>query len=241
MIKPGSIQLLILFAATFVFSLPQVNAQESGHFNDGFRAGASINYGGIYYESNGSALNDVWMNSFGYQVHVLYGYNLSSLISVESGIQFFVHRYNFEEQIPPETDQAGNPTVSFFRRYMDETVGTSYLSVPLNLTIRPLANKSFYAVAGPEIAFKVAYSNGTLITYSELDEVIFFEEPYDIPERSNNTLLLASAGIGYSFESASFPMNIELGVKHSITPYVDGDNFVTSRIRNLSLTISYRL
>ena len=245
MINPMPIQLPVLFVLTFVFSLPQLNAQQSANFDDGFRAGATINYGGIYYEGNGGSLNDIWSNSYGYEAHVLYGYNLSSWVSVESGINFLVNRYRFDDQRTPVTSNQGEPSGSFIKTSMEGAVGTTNLGLPVNFIIRPIKNKAFYAVVGPEISYKIAHSNGTIITVyetkSDEDNMILFQIAYDIPEQSNNTLLSVNAGVGYSFDSSSLPLNIEFRAKQSITPYVGGDDFITSWIRNLSLTISYRL
>jgi len=245
MISPKTLALLIGFTIIFVGSSIQVNAQQVKHFDNGISVGASINYGGIYYESNGSVLNDIWTNSLGYQFHVLYGYNISSVISLNTGAELFVNRYRFEEQRTPETDEQGQPTGDFFTASMKDAVGTTYISVPINLILRPLGNKSFYAVVGPDISFKIAHSNGTIITNFETNSgennQILFEESYVIPERSKSLLLFANLGVGYSFDTNLLPLNIEIGAKHSITPYMDGDNFITSWIRNLSFTLSYRL
>lgn len=247
MFKFRSIQFLILSSIVLVFNIYQVNAQQSRHFDDGFSVGASINYGGIHYEgSDGSYVNDFWSNALGYQVHVLYGYRFSSLFSLQSGIELFVHRYTYDDLNMPETTYEGESTGNFVRSKMKESsVGTTYLSLPINLKIRPISYKSFYAVIGPEISAKIAHSNGTLVTNLETDSgeviVTLYEMYYDIPERSRNTLISANAGIGYSFISSLSPLSVELRAKHSITPFLDGDDFITSRIRSFSLSISYRL
>ena len=126
---------------------------------------------------------------------------------------------------------------------MTGAVGTTYIGLPVNLIIRPLGNKSFYALIGPELSYKVAHSNGTIKTVFETESEeheVLFEEAYDIPERSNNTQLFVNFGIGYSFDANFIPLNIEIGVKQALTPYMSGDNFINSWMRNFSLTASYR-
>jgi|GEM_PF-3972839 len=77
------------------------------------------------------------------------------------------------------------------------------------------------------------------ITYN--DTFVMFEEPYNSPELTNDVLLFLNFGIGYSFDSDRFPLNIHIGMAQSVTPYMSADNFVRSWIRNFSLTASYRL
>ena len=238
------LKLSVLFILIFAFSFHKVSAQNSADFDDGFRVGATLNYGGIYYESNGGALNDIWSSSFGYEAHVLYGYNLSTIISIESGVHFFFNRYRFDEQRIPATNEQGNPTGDFIRSSMSGSVGTTYIGFPVNLIIRPLENRSFYALIGSELAYKIAQSNGIITTVfeteSEEENVVLFEDIYDIPERSNNTQLFVNIGIGYSFDTHYIPLNIQIGAKQALTPYMSGDNFIKSWLQNFSLTVSYR-
>lgn len=229
---------------SFLFCLHQEgNARQDTNYEEGFRFGASMNYGRIYFESDGSFLNDLWKPSPGYQFHILYEYHVSNVFSVSSGIGIFVHRYRFEEQRTPETDSMGNPTGFFATLSMRNTVGTTYLQLPLHLAMRPFANKSLYVTAGPDLALKLSHKNGTLVSRSDSshENPILFEDLYNTPERSNVVLFFINVGIGYSLDSRVLPMNIHLGAKQSITPYMDGDNFLTSRIRNISVTFSYRL
>lgn len=236
---------LIIYGSIILCCTIQVNAQQSIHFDNGIIIGAAINYGGIYFESDGEILNDIWESSFGYQFQVVYCYNISPVISLTAGLELFVNRYKFVEQRSPETNVLGEPTGNFFTTSMKDEVGTTYLTLPLNLIIRPIQNKSFYAIIGPDISFRVAHKNGTansyFVTDSGQDKELWFEETYDIPERSRNTLIFANVGLGYSLDSKLLPLNIELRAKNSITPYMDGDNFIKSWIRNVSFSLSYRI
>lgn len=238
-----SIHQSVLLVLLFAFGLSDVYAQETQNIEDGFRLGASVNYGGIYYESNSDLLNDIWSSSLGYQFHALYGYRISSLFSLNTGATLFINRYSFDEQRTPATNEQGEPTGNFIRSSMTGSVVTSYIGLPVNFIIRPLGNKSLYALVGPEVSYKVAHSNGTIKTVfeteSEEENEELFEEVYDIPERSKNTLLFVNLGIGYSFDANFIPLNIEIGAKQALTPYMSGDNFITSWIRNFSLTASY--
>lgn len=233
--------ILIFFWA---FGISHAYAQDGQNYDNGLRIGASINYGGIYYESDGDFLNDIWSNSPGYQLHVFYGFSVSSLFSLNAGATLFVNRYRFDTQRNPATNEQGDPTGDFITSSMSGAVGTTYVGLPVNLIIRPLGNKSFYALIGPELSYKVAYSNGTITTVfeteSEEENEVLFVDAYDIPERSNNTQLFVNFGIGYSFDANFIPLNIEIGAKQAVTPYMSGDNFINSWIRNFSLTASYR-
>lgn len=245
MINSKTFPLSLAFTVIFVCYSIQASAQQDRHSDNGISFGTSINYGGKYIESNGIHLNDLWTNSFGYQFHVLYGYNFSSVLSLNTGAELFTNRYNFNDQKTPETNAQGEPTGNFITASMNDAAGITYISVPINLIIRPIGNKSFYAVVGPNISFKFAHSNAMIITNyeNESGEIIqtLFEDSYDLPERSENILLFAYSGLGYSLDSNSLPLNFELGAKHSITPYMNGDNFIASWIRNVSFTLSYRL
>ena len=61
-----------------------------------------------------------------------------------------------------------------------------------------------------------------------------------ISGRLGNTLLFVNAGVGYSFDSSSHPLDLEFGAKKAVRPYMSGDNFIKSWIRSFSLTVSYR-
>jgi hypothetical protein len=236
---------LTVLVAVILSLAIQAFAQQGKHPDKGFSIGASLNYGGIYFERDGSFLNDLWTNSPGYQFHVLYGYNISSVFSLNTGAEIIVNRYDFKEQRTPETNEQGQATGNFFTTSMNDAVGTTYLRLPVNLIVRPLANKSFFAAVGPDVSFKVSHKNGILITRyaSDSDETNEnqFEDTYDIPERSRGTMFFLNAGLGYSINSNTLPLTVQLGARQSITPYMDGDDFITSWIRNLSFTISYRL
>lgn len=243
--KFKAVNFLIICSIIIVCCSIQSKAQQIRHFDSGINIGVSINYGGIYYENSGNTLNDNWSNSYGYQFHMLYGYKISSALAMNTGAKLFVNRYKYVEQRNPETTELGEPTGNFISTSMAGTIGSTYIGIPVNLIIRPIGNKSFYTMVGPEISHKVSHSNGTLKTVietdAEEDNEVIIEEAYDIPERSNNTLLFVNVGLGYSFDTKSIPLNIELGVKQAVTPYMSGDNFISSWMRNLSVTVSYRL
>jgi hypothetical protein len=223
----------------------RADAQESRAYDTGFSIGAAINYGGIYFESDGDFLNEIWENSFGYQFHVMYGYTISPVISLNGGVELFINRYNYVEQRSPETNQQGEPSGNYYSFSMQDEVGTTYLTLPLNFIVRPLQNKSYYAVVGPDISFKVAHKNSIINVYREdesgQNRELEFEQSYDTPEQSRNTLLFVNAGLGYSIDSARLPLNIEIKAKHAIHPYMDGENFIKSWVRNVSFGLSYRL
>lgn len=217
------------------------HAQGYQNYDDGFRVGASVNYGGIYYASEGDFLNDIWSNSLGYQVHVLYGFRLSSLFSLSTGATLFANRYGFKEQKNAVIGDFGEPTGGYIVSSMTGSAGTTYVGLPVNFIVRPLGNKSLYVLAGTEISYKITHSNGTIKTtlVEGDDEHILFDERYDIPERSHDTMLFLNLGIGYSFGPASLPLNIEFGARQALTPFMSGENFINSWIRTFSLSASY--
>jgi len=238
---------LFVIAFVFVFSLPQLlQAQQLRGFDDGLRIGASLNFGNTYFESDYSSANDDWSGAAGYQTHLLYGYSLSSLFAVESGVQVFVNRYRFEDSEMIRTNEMGEEIGVFAVMSMDETVGTTYLGLPVNLIMRPLGNRSFYALLGPEISLKVAHKNGTIVT-EVVDETGDFDNleippfTYDPPAQSNSSVLFVNAALGYSFDSHALPLNIELGARQAVTPYISGGDYINRWMRNASFTVSYRL
>ena len=240
----NTIRYSILLSLILIFGLSEGRAQVNHNFDDGLQIGASVNYGGKYFESNGDPLNDIWARSPGYQFHMLYGFELSPLFSINTGATLFFNRYSLDILRNPVTDANGEPTGDLIESSMDGTVGTTYVGLPLNLIVRPLGNKSLYITAGPELSYKVAHSNGTItsVYVNESGEFVelLFEDDYDLPEQSNSTILFINAAIGYSFDSDLFPINIEIGAKQAATPFKSGDDFITSRLRSFSFTASYR-
>jgi len=205
---------------------------------------ATLNYGGIYFSSDGNMLNDVWSSSPGFQLEVLFGYHLTPSVSLSSGASLFFNRYQFEEQIQPFTDEQGEPTGDIGRTSMDGTVGTTYLGVPAHFTFRLFGNKSFYVLAGPELAFKVGHKNGTFTSVYEHaannETELMFSEIYNNPENSGDIQVFINLGIGYSIDSPSFPLDFHLGAKQAVMHYMGGDNFINTWIRNFSFTAAYR-
>ena len=137
MIKLRPIYHSVLFVLFFAFGFSHGYAQDDQNYDDGFSLGASINYGGIYFERDGDALNDIWSSSPGYQFHALYGYKISSLFSLNTGATLFTNRFSFDEQRTPATNEQGDPTGNFIRSSMTGAVGTTYIGLPVNLIIRP--------------------------------------------------------------------------------------------------------
>jgi len=162
-VSTKKISLVALFTLTLAFYSDSY-AQTNSDFDSGFQIGVSLNYGGIFFESEFSSLNDLWDFSIGSQFHVLYGFKLSPLFSVQTGANFLVHRYRLGDIRQPETNELGATTGNFINTSMSNDAGTSYIGVPVNLIVRPLTNKSFYALLGTNIAFKVAHKNATITT-----------------------------------------------------------------------------
>ncbi|MCH8494478.1 MAG: outer membrane beta-barrel protein [Balneolales bacterium] len=236
------LSLFIIYGAIILASSPQANAQQYKHVDDGFSIGASVNYGGIYFEKDASFLNDIWSNSVGFQSQVMYGMNLSSVFSVKVGAELFVHRYQMDDIRSVETNDVGEPTGNEKVSFMNGSVGTTYLSLPVNLIIRPLRNKAFYAVVGPDVSFKIAHKNGMLKMRSIPNSDYWFDNDvkYEVPEQSRDTMFFANVGLGYSFAPFSVPLNVELRAKHSMTTFMDDESFADIWVRNVSFSVAYR-
>lgn len=239
---------LFSFAILSVF-LPRAACAQAG-FHEGFRAGASINVGSIRFERDFDALNDNFSSEAGLQLHALYMQSLNSTFSAETGLTLFSHRYSFfsEQDV---TDELGVPTGEIIINETDERIGTSYLSLPLNLIARPFPQRSalggLYITAGPEVGYKVAHFNGTITARAldergeEIEDFGIENERLEIPGQSRDVLFFANAGIGYRIHSERFPLNIELRGKHSINRYAEGENRADVWLRKASLMISYRI
>ena len=220
-------------------------------FDEGFSIGASVNYGGKYFESDSGGLNDFWSSAIGFGLHFTYSYPLSPAFALGTGSTLFVNRYTFEEQRMPWTDETGQPTGPEIVASMDGAASTTYIGLPVNLVIRPLSDRSFFLALGPEVGFRVGYRNGTIITREDppgdgtengngFDGAIF-DENYDVPEQSEDLVLFVNAGLGYSIDSLRFPLDISLGLRQSATNYITEDNFADTWLRHLTFTVSYRL
>jgi len=235
--KPFRISGLIILVVMLV-SFPSHAQQMMRHFDNGLQVGASINYGGIHFESGAAPWSGRLKESVGMQLHATYGQNIFTFLSVNTGVSLFVNRYAFDTQSTPADDG----TESEIHTFMDWSVGTAYVGVPLNIVLRPLELRSFYAVIGPEVSFKIDHTNGTIETivenYSREPNEVLEEVLYDTPERSEDRIWFINAALGYSF--SWIPWNIELGLKQGITPYRSGEGIVTSRIRSAFLTAAYR-
>lgn len=228
----------------------QANIAESSIFDNGLRIGASINYGGPFFDSEFSQTNDFFTNSTGFGLQALYGFSLNSMFSVSSGITFFVNRYSSDEDFSPFTNEAGEPLGTGAITSMEGTAATAYAGVPVNLVVRPLPNKSFYAVLGPEIGFRIAHKNDMIV--SRIDPIpeegdpfgdengIISSTEYKNPELSRKTILFINAGLGYSLPSASLPLDFSLGIKQSLVTYVDREDYINSWLRHATLSVSYR-
>ncbi|MCH8568988.1 MAG: PorT family protein [Balneolales bacterium] len=234
---------MALIAVYLVITVSPLYAQQSSHFDNGLSFNLSAHSGGIVFGSEGSNLNDYYKNEPGFGLQLQYGYSLTPMISVKSGIGFSMLRYSFSSE-QQGTDETGNPTGEIIISESDGVMSNTYIDVPLNFVLRPLPNRAFYVMAGPQLSFKVGYTNRDFIArhISADGDVLFVFDPvtYDTPERSNNILLLAKAGIGYSLDTMNFPLNFELGFGHSLTPYLGGDGFINNYTRTFSFTIAYR-
>ena len=224
------------------------------NFDSGFNFGVSVNYGGLYFDNEFSNFNDFYKSSVGYGFHVLYPYSLSPVFSLSTGVTVFVNRYSAGENRGIFTDESGEPTGTESVTTMAGTAGTTYAGLPVNLVIRPLANKSIYATIGPEVGYRVAHNNDAFTT--RLDPVPEEGDPYwgmgdedgvisvvsyINPEQSRRINLFVNAGFGYSFDEDALPLDITLGVRQAVTTYMGDDNFIDSWLRHLTFTVSYRL
>lgn len=239
--------IMAFIALSLGFAAPAF-AQSPQH--EGFRAGAALNLGTIHFEDDVDYLNDLYSAATGLELHALYAKKLNPAFSVETGFTLFSHRYDLRSE-QDITDETGTPTGGIIITETKESVGTSYLSVPLSLIAHPFSQTSalsgLYFTLGPEVGYKVAHVNGSLQTraYDETgDEIVEFrldDQPFEDPERSRDLVFFAHAGIGYDLNSQRLPLTIELRGKHSINTYFDQENSVDSWIRKVSFMISYRL
>ncbi|MCH8557931.1 MAG: hypothetical protein LAT84_08920 [Balneolia bacterium] len=164
-----------------------------------------------------------------------------------------MNRYTSDEDFSPFTNEVGEPIGVGSVTSMEGTAATIYAGIPVNLVIRPLRNKSFYAVLGPEIGFRVAHNNDMIV--SRIDPVpeegdpfegladengILFSTEYNNPELSRKTMLFINAGLGYNLPSASLPLDFSLGVKQSLVTYIDRDDFINSWLRHATVSVYYR-
>lgn len=231
---------------------PAYNQQHG--FDDGLGIGASLSFGGQNFESEYSMINDFYTNSVGYGLHLRYGYALSPLFSLNTGASLFVNRYSTGEERGSFTNETGEPTGPESFTSMAGTAGTTYAGLPINLVIRPLRNKSFYATLGPEFGFKVAHNNDIITTridpvpqegdpyWGEVDEDgVLFVVQYDNPERSRNAMLFVNAGLGYSLDAAALPLDVALILRQAVTTYMDGDDYINSWLRHMTVSVTYRL
>lgn len=218
-------------------------AQTTERMHSGFRLGASLNYSELYFDKEVDALNDIWGASPGYQVHFLYEHAVSKRISVLTGLELISNRYKYNDLSFRGTNDFGEPNDNLTTSRMDNSVGVTYLGLPVHVWIYPLKSRSMYFIAGPDLSFKIGHQNSRIRmrSYSD-DELIFYNvEPYTIPERSRDLMVFASAGMGYRLDSAQFPIDIQIKARHSITTFMADESFLDHWVRSAMVTVSYRL
>ena len=209
-----------------------------------FKLGAAVHYSRLHISDNATGFQEHLSWDIGYQLHALSSHPLSSRFSIESGIKGFLFSYEFDEMSSRARNEEGEYTGNRLVTSMKGDLRTYYLSVPVNLQFHPFES-SFYLSAGPEISYKAGYSNGTLETdmYTEEGEILprfHFEEEYTVPEESQDFLLAAKTGFGLN-PGQTIPVNFELNILHSLTHYLDPDEYIDSWIRGASFSVSYQL
>ncbi len=225
--------------------MPSHSIQAQNSLFEKLEIGASVNYSSLHYESSdGDFINDVISYDFGFQIHALTNFDFSQNFSLQTGLEYFFFTYDIEELTIQETDINRNPTGNYLKAYIGKKdFNTTYLSLPIRLRYSPLSRSQFYITAGPEFSYKIGYKNGEYknILYSENDEQLQeMSFTYDVPEAANNFLISGVAGMGYNFRSIA-PIKLEVKAKHSITPYLSGDNSTKSWVRSLSFSVSYSI
>ncbi len=235
---PRFVFLSILLASTNV-----ALSQSTDITRGGFRLGASLNYSELVFDKEVDALNDVWGASPGYQVHVLFEFPVSKRISLLSGLELISNRYKYIDSSTQATNNQGEPTSDRIIIWMKKTAGVTYLGLPVHVHVYPLKSRSLYLIAGPELAFKIGHQNSTLNTRfeNESGDEVWFQHSldYDIPERSRDLMVFASAGVGYRLDSKRFPIDIQLKARHSITTFMADKSFIDHWVRSAMVTVSY--
>lgn len=245
MLKPIYIYIyiyIILSLGILLSPFQKVLAQSS--LFEKIEIGASANYSALHYDSDDNTINDMISYNLGFQIHVLINHQLTNKLVLQTGLEYFFFTYEIEDQKIPETDFNGALTGNYFKYFMEESFNTSYLTLPMRIQYHPFSTQKIYFTAGPEFSYKIGYSNGmTKTILKSEDGKQLYEFPshvYDVPEEANDFLVSGIAGVGYNLNTV-IPLIIELKVKHSITPYLSGDNYITSWLRSVSFTVSYRL
>lgn len=235
----------LLLAFTILFSSALIIDAHAQHrlFNNA-QIGGSANFSTLHYESEFSNLNDNISSGAGFQIHITTRHDLSERIGLQTGLEYFYYSYDFSVRTSV-TDENGETTGEILRTRLEDPIQTSYLSLPLRLQFRPVAERPFYISTGTELSYKIGYSNGELVTQripAEGDpiELPELDSAYDDPERADDVLLSGTLGIGYDFGNG-FPLTAEIRAKHSITPYLSGENVAKSWVRSLAFTLVYRL
>jgi hypothetical protein len=220
-------------------------SQSTTTTTDGLSFGIAINHGGKYFESDADFLNDIWSGSVGFEFRVLWEHRFSSGATLGTGLQFITNRYILDDQIQQATNELGLPTGRIGTSTMDKPAGTAYLGVPLQVRFRPFGNQMIYAFAGTDLALKIASTNRDVVFQwepiaDESPEIVFVDD-YNVPELSRDIMVFANAGIGLSLPTEVLPLNIELGLRQSITPYMDRADYFTTWLRTFTLGVSYRI
>jgi hypothetical protein len=235
---------LFLFLSLGLLFIPMRSVQAQNSLFENLEVGASLNYSTLHYKSDGGFINDIISYDFGFQIHALMNRDISEKFILQSGLEYFFYTYEFEDQIIQQTGPNGGTTGNYYKNSMTENFSTSYLTVPIRIQYHPFSNHQIYFKAGPELSYKIGYSNGTYesVLYSENDERMqeSYSDEYDVPESANDFIISGVAGIGCDLGSVA-PVKLEVKAKHSITPYLSGDNYIKSWIRSLSFSVSYKL
>ncbi len=226
-------------------SKPQT-LQAQSHFFDDIQIGASLNYNTLHYEGEFKALNDLINYDFGNQVHAYLSHKLSKNFSLQTGIEFLIYKFNLQNYsskilVPDNSPEGYSETIAFYSRIGKPI--TYYIGLPVLLKYKLHTSSPLYLVSGPKLYKKIGYSNSTTqvhILNSETNEKEFlFESEYEVPKTANSFKVSFTVGIGYQF--STFPINTEVKVNHSLTPYRSGNNSVSSWSRGFAFTLLYRL
>ncbi|MEX0610073.1 MAG: outer membrane beta-barrel protein [Balneolaceae bacterium] len=223
---------------------PQTLQAQSPFFDD-IQIGASLNYSTLHYDSDLASLNDLIQYDYGNQIHAYLSSKLSKNLSLQTGVEFLLFKYNFQNSsskiLVADNSPEGYSETTAFYSMIGQPI-TYYIGLPVLLKYKLHTSSPMYLITGPKLYKKIGYSNSTSqvhILNSETNEKeLLFESEYDVPQRANSLKISYTVGIGYQF--STIPINTEVKVNHSITPYRSGNSSVSSWYRGFAITLLYR-
>ncbi len=224
------------------FQVGELKAKDSYTYDDGFRAGLSMSYSGLHFSGDFSTLNNIYEFETGTQLSLLYSRPFSSAFALESGLVLFSQQHAIREERTAATGPDGQPTDETIVSFMSGRASTTHLAVPVNVVLRPLPLRNVYLKTGPEVSYKLMYSNARMNSLhldAAGDLIEGFTYDYDNPEQSRDFHVAANLVVGYSF-SGPLPLDVEFGVKQFITSYISDSDFATSRMRSFSFGLGWR-